>query len=73
MARKFLIVLLSIGAIGGFAAGFRRLHHGHHGAGPGAWAHHPYEERVADLCVRAAERTLREHGTPGKSPPGPVE
>ena len=49
---------------GGFAAGFARLHHyRHHGHG---WGWHgrdhqqKFEEHVADVCVRAAERKLRE-------------
>jgi len=60
--RKLLIVLLALGAIAGFTAGFVRLfcHHG-----PNAFGAHGFErkarleQRVADLCVEAAERRLR--------------
>ena len=59
MARTILIVLLSLGAATGFAVGFHRLgHHGFHGYR----GHHraEFEAHVADVCVRAAERTLAE-------------
>ena len=63
MRRRFWIVLLSIGTVGGFAAGFARLHHyRHHGDGC-SWHgehHQQFEDRVADVCLRAAERKLRE-------------
>jgi len=63
MRRRLWIVLLSIGTIGGFAAGFARMHHyRHHGHG---WGWHGrdrqhFEDHIADVCVRAAERKLRE-------------
>ncbi|MCC6214929.1 MAG: hypothetical protein IT376_08680 [Polyangiaceae bacterium] len=52
--RKLLIGGLALGALAGFGAGFARL---------GACAHErhahrraAFEDRVADVCVRAAER-----------------
>ncbi len=54
MGRTILIVLLSLGAATGFAVGFHRL--GHYGyRGPRGAA---FENHVADVCVRAAERTF---------------
>ena len=62
--RKLWIVLLTLGTIGGFAAGFARLHHyRHHGHGWYGHDRHHFEDRVADVCVRAAERRLREKPT----------
>ncbi len=49
MKRRILIVLLGLGAVAGFAAGLGRLcHHGRDRAA--------FENHVADVCVRAAER-----------------
>lgn len=56
MGRTILIVLLSLGAATGFAVGFHRLgNHGFRGH-----RHAEFENHVADVCVRAAERTLAE-------------
>lgn len=59
MKRKLLMVLLGMGAIAGFAAGFARLCHG----GPGHWGHGgrfdrraAFEQRVAETCTEAAKR-----------------
>lgn len=78
MARKVLIVLLSLGAIAGFAGGFAQMHHfRHHGPGHGPWGsghgfgHADYEDRIADVCARAAERALRDG--PGHREPPPPE
>jgi len=61
MRRGLLIVLLSIGTVGGFAAGFARLHHcRQHGHGWHGERHQQFENHVADVCVSAAERKLRE-------------
>jgi hypothetical protein len=72
--RKLLIVLLALGAIVGYGAGFARLfHHGFH-HGPGHHAFHGrehFEQRVADVCVEAAERRLRHAVTP--APPSPPQ
>ena len=51
-------IILVTGAATGFAVGFHRLGH-HHG-----WRGHrhaEFENHVAEVCVRAAERTLAEH------------
>jgi hypothetical protein len=62
--RKLVIVLLGLGTVAGFAAAFGRHHwrhhHGHHRAA--------FEQRVADVCVRASERTLQ--GKPVTPMPG---
>ncbi|MFZ5895729.1 MAG: hypothetical protein ACOY0T_32025 [Myxococcota bacterium] len=63
MRRKFWAVLLGIGAIAGFAAGFRSLHHMGYspcgcGWGPGARRAN-FEAHVADVCTEAAERVHR--------------
>ena len=70
MGRKILMVLLGIGAIAGFAAGFARLCHGGwgHGYGPGGRfdRHAAFERHIADTC---AESALKVYGR--QSPPGP--
>jgi hypothetical protein len=78
MRRTFWIVLLALGAVLGFGAGFAHLcgygHFGHgyygrhFGDGPGR-----LEDRAADACVRAAERVLAERrGTPSPNPAPPA-
>jgi hypothetical protein len=63
MRRRFWAVLLGIGAIAGFASGFRSLHH--MGCGPCShgWSrrHDNFEAHVADVCTEAAERARRSH------------
>ena len=57
MRRGFWIVLLTIGTIGGFAAGFARLHcYRQYGYGYGWHGDHrqQFENHVADVCVSAA-------------------
>jgi hypothetical protein len=71
MARRFLMVLLGIGAVAGFASGFAHLCHGpfgHYGMGPGGrWDRQSdFERHVADTCADAALRVYSQ-----KSPPGP--
>ena len=55
MPRPFLLVLLGLGTLAGFAVGFSSVRHGDFG-----WRHHPGHPRSmeawADACVRAAER-----------------
>lgn len=54
MKRGFLVVLLSLGAIGGFTHGFASLAH----CGSGGCSSHrdQFEEHIADVCTRAAQR-----------------
>jgi hypothetical protein len=80
MARRFLLVLLALGSVAGFAAGFRawQFHH-EYGWGP-PWAMHDgwmhegrmHEGRldaVAEACVRAAERVHGAANSPGANAP----
>ena len=71
MRRKFWAVILGIGAIAGFAAGFRSMHHmGYDACGCSGFGPHgrraAFEAHVADVCTQAAERSQRAHdlGTP---------
>jgi hypothetical protein len=67
MGRKFLMVLLGVGAIAGFAAGFGRLCYGH---GPGGHfdRHAEFERRVADTCAESALRVYQRQSPPGPKP-----
>ena len=47
MARRILMGLLALGAVGGFASAFHHRHHDHREA---------FERHVADLCSDAALR-----------------
>ncbi len=61
--RAFLVVLFSIGTVGGFAHGFAHLGHcmaSHHEARRDA-----FEAHVADVCTRSAERVMHERGETG--------
>jgi hypothetical protein len=72
MRRKIWMILLGIGAVAGFASGFRSLHHlGPYGCGHGDWNSRraAFEAHVADVCTRSAERTLKEHGPTRPAPP----
>jgi hypothetical protein len=66
MGRRLLIVFLAIGAVLGFAAGIRGVHH--HG---GHWSHWHHREEleahVADVCLAAARRATAVE-TPKASP-----
>lgn len=67
MRHRILAVLLGIGAIAGFASGLHSVRHHHHGPWHGGWkrgrhGHSEFEERVADVCARAAEQVYRERG-----------
>ena len=50
MKHTILVVLLTLGVIGGLAAGIHRSRHHHH--------HGHFQARVADICVKAAERHI---------------
>lgn len=58
VSRKLLAALLGLGALAGFASGFHALrHHGgpfRHGARRAA-----FEEHIAEVCTRAAEKVAR--------------
>lgn len=63
MKRKLLIAVLALGTVGGFASGFRSLRC-HHQSRRAA-----FENHVADVCVRAAERSQEEaKRSSGESP-----
>ena len=70
--RKLLIVLLAIGAVAAFTAGFARLwqlhHHGGDHFGHGWHRSGRFEQRVADVCVEAAERRLHAGSTAAPAP-----
>ena len=71
MGRKLLMVLLGLGAVGGFASGFAHLCHGpfgRYGHGPGGYDRHSeFERRVADTCTEAALRVYNQKTT-GQKP-----
>lgn len=71
MKRKLLMVLLGVGAVAGFGAGFARLcygGYGHHGHG-GRWGRHAeLERRVADACTESALRTYEQKSGAEKRP-----
>jgi hypothetical protein len=81
MRRGLTIFLLATGAIAGFTIGFARLRYGYGcGYGPGAMGHHgwgqdrvAFENHVADVCTRAAERAMdaRPKGPPAPPPAAP--
>jgi hypothetical protein len=50
MARKVLIVLFTLGVVGGYGAAVA------HVAGHRCWHRADWQARVADVCVRAADR-----------------
>jgi len=64
--RAFFAVILSLGAIGGFTHGFASLAHG----GCGMQRREAFEDHVADICTRSAERVYRDHQGPPPPPPG---
>jgi hypothetical protein len=83
MKRGITIFLLATGAVAGFTIGFARLHHGHgrHGCGygPGAWGpggfgrdRVAFENHVADVCTRSAERVLEGRGKAAPPAPAPA-
>lgn len=72
MGRKFLMVLLGVGAVAGFASGFARLCHGgfaHYGMGGRFDRPGDFERRVADTCTESALRVYnRQAPAPGSKP-----
>ncbi len=53
MRRGFLIALLTLTTVAGYAAGFAHMHH------CGADRREAFEQHVADVCTEAALRTMR--------------
>ena len=69
MKRKLLMVLLGVGAVAGFGAGFARLCYGgfgHHGGRFGR--HADFERRVADTCTESALRVYGQKTGAGTKP-----
>ena len=62
MPRKALIFVLAVGTVAGFASGVFGCHY--HGMAQ----RQAFEDHVADVCTRAAERA-RDHVAP--APPAP--
>ena len=62
MRRKGLILVLALGAVAGFASGLYGCHY------HGVERRQAFEDHVADVCVRAAERT-RVRGPQGETGP----
>ena len=53
--RGALVVLLSLGAIGGFSHGFAAMAQCHGGCSAQS-RHDQFEDHIADVCTRAAQR-----------------
>jgi hypothetical protein len=71
MGRKFLMVLLGVGAVAGFAAGFARMCHGgfgHYGPGARFDRHGDFERHVADTCTDSALKVYQRQNSPGSKP-----
>ena len=62
MRRKALIVVLAIGAISGFASGLYGCHY------HGVERRQAFEDHIADVCTRAAERS-RNHSSRAENVP----
>ena len=60
MRRKALMLVLGLGAVAGFASGLFGCHFR-------SDRRQAFEEHVADVCTRAAERS-REHGPGSRAP-----
>ena len=57
MKRKLLMVVLGLGAVLGFGAGFARMCHAGSGPHGGHFGRHAeFERRVADTCTESALR-----------------
>ncbi len=74
MFRRIAMVLLGIGAVVGIGSGIRALRW--HGAGCGLCQHSAarrsgFEDRVAEVCARAADRVYRERNSAAPRPREP--
>ncbi len=69
MGRKFLMVLLAVGALAGFASGFARLGGWcHYGPGGRFDRQHEFERHVADTCAESALKVYNRQNPPGPKP-----
>jgi hypothetical protein len=67
--RKLALVLLGLGSVFGFALGVHSLRHPHEHGWRHRWGwHESHMDRVADACVRAAERVRQPGGSPQSAP-----
>ncbi len=67
--RKLVLVLLGLGTVCGFALGIHSLRYHHEGGWRHRWgAHESHMDRVAEACVRAAERVQQPGGSPPSAP-----
>ncbi len=67
MRRRLLIVVLALGTVLGFGAGFASLHH--RGCGyRGGYGRAGFEDRVSELCAEAALRVQRGQGQSAAAP-----
>jgi hypothetical protein len=83
MRRRFLLVLLALGSVAGFASAFQSWRwHREFGWGPHAAWHHGYGERdaerldrLAEACVRAAQGSAAQPqpAQPQPAPSGPPQ
>ena len=78
MGRRFILVLLALGSAAGFAAGFSSWRwHQQHGWGEhgGPWGQEWRQgrlDKIAEACVRAAERAQNPPGTAPVGAPAPA-
>ncbi len=69
MGRRLLMVLLGVGAVAGFGAGFARVLHGGYGHHGGRFDRHAeLQRRVADTCAESALRVYRQKSGTGSEP-----
>jgi hypothetical protein len=66
MRHRVLVSLLTIAGLASIGVGIHRVY-GH--CGYGHCGRHPaFEQRVADICVQAAQRTIANHPNPSSKP-----
>jgi hypothetical protein len=63
MKRRALMLVLAAGAVAGFASGLFGCHY--HGMAQ----RQAFEDHVADICTRAAERSRQVPGSPARNQP----
>ena len=71
MGRKFLMVLLGVGAVAGFASGLARMcggGFGHYGPGSRFDHHRDFERHVADTCAESALKVYQRQSPSGSKP-----